>query len=60
MLKKIKYKKINDYCSDYFNELHKSFDSKAKNNLEKIIKFLKKNIKAKIIYLFVATVVLQQ
>ena len=35
MLKKIKYKKINDYCNDYFNELHKSFDSKAKNNLEK-------------------------
>ena len=46
MLKKIKYKKINDYCNDYFNELHKSFDSKAKNNLEKIIKFLKKKYKS--------------
>ena len=30
MLKKIKYKKIEDYYKDYFEELNKSFDKNAR------------------------------
>lgn len=47
MLKKIKYKNIDDYCNDYFDELNKSFDKKARDNLKKIVIFLEKNYKSK-------------
>lgn len=47
MLKKIKYKKIEDYYNDYFVELNKSFDKNARENLKKITNFLKKNYKKK-------------
>lgn len=47
MLKKIKYKKIEDYYNDYFEELNKSFDKNAEENLKKVTNFLKKNYKKK-------------
>lgn len=60
MLKKIKYKKIEDYYNDYFEELNKSFDKNAEENLKKVTNFLKKNYKKKIIFLSVEMVDLQQ
>ena len=42
MLKKIKYKKIENYFNDYFYELNRSFDKNAKINLKKLPIFKKK------------------
>tara|TARA_B100001248_G_scaffold222157_1_gene178561 strand:- start:95 stop:712 length:618 start_codon:yes stop_codon:yes gene_type:complete len=47
MIKKKKYKNLKDYHNDYFIELNKSFDNKAKNDLKKIIRFLEKKYKSK-------------
>ncbi len=40
MLKKKKYKIVEDYCKDYFNEINNSYDKEANKNLKKIINFL--------------------